>query len=174
MKKVGLVLKQCLIWIKNCLKKLFKDFKDAFLHNQIIVAKYFICISAVLNLVLSSIQIQAISKLSNQICGIVMFMFVLIGFVCLFNAIRLKEPKGGKVLFSILMLGLVIATGGYLMSIYFDALMHQKDIIASPVISAIILSIIVIAFYLFGLVETIIAYVCYRKKLKNKNKIVNA
>ena len=68
------------------------------------LAMYIISFTAVLHLILSGVQIRAISALTDQICGIVMFMFVLIGFVCLFNAIRLKEITFRKILFCMLFL----------------------------------------------------------------------
>lgn len=160
--------------VTHACKALKNSLVEAFLHDQKKIAKYLICFSAVVHLLLSSIQIEAINKLTNQICGITMFLFVLLGFVCLFNAIRLKEPKGRKIIFSIIMLVLVIGTGVYLLTIYFDALMHQKDIMAGPVISGVILSIVVIALYLFGLVETIVAYICYHNNLKKEKEIANA
>ncbi len=171
MKKVLKSFKEKVVHICKTLKN---SLVDAFLHDQKKIAKYLICFSAVMHLLLSSVQIEAISKLTNQICGITMFLFVLFGFVCLFNAIRLKEPRGRKIVFSIIMLVLVIGTGVYLLTIYFDALMHQKDIMASPVISAVILSVVVLALYLFGLVETIVAYLCYHNKLKKEKEIANA
>ncbi|MCM1130877.1 MAG: hypothetical protein NC310_03945 [Roseburia sp.] len=156
--------------IRHFFLKIFASLKDAFLHDQLKIAKYVICTSAVLHLLLSSIQIQAISLLTDQICGVVMFLFVLLGFVCLFNAIRMKQALGKKIIFSILMLLLVMASGVSLVITYFDAFAHQKDLIQAPIIQALILSFIVLTLYLIGLVETIIAYVSYRLHLKSKKE----
>lgn len=162
-------------FIKRIFLKYWHAVVDAFLHDQKKIAKYIICLSAILHLILSSYQIQAINKLSNELCGIAMFLFILFGFVCLFNAIRLKEPKGKNLIFSILMLVLTIGTGGYLLSIYFDSLAHQKNLVedaamAAAVKQGVTLSIVVLALYLIGLVETIVACIYYHKTLKKKNK----
>ncbi len=156
------------------LKRLGASLKDGFKNDQKRIAKYIISFTAVLHLILSNIQIQAINKLTNEICGIYMFMFVLIGFICLFNAIRLKTPTGKKIIFSIIMLVAVMGVGGMLLSIYVDALLHQNNVMVAPVIKGIILSILVIALYLFGLVETIIAYAFYRKNIKKEAKKADA
>ena len=63
-------------------KRIFLSFKEGLKHDQKRIAKYVICFAAILHLLLSNTQIQAINKLSNEICGIYMFMFVLIGFAC--------------------------------------------------------------------------------------------
>lgn len=162
-------------FIKRTILKYWHAFVDAFLHDQKAIAKYVISFAAILHLILSSIQIEAISRLINQLCGITMFMFILLGFVCLFNAIRLKEPKGKSIVFSIVMLCLVMAAGVYLITIYFNALATQKNVAVGPISNGIILSIVILALYLIGLVETIVACVYYHnKKRKEKQEIVNA
>lgn len=149
-------------------KRIFLSFKEGLKHDQKRIAKYVICFAAILHLLLSNTQIQAINKLSNEICGIYMFMFVLIGFACLFNAIRLKEPSRKKIVFPMIMLILVMVFGGLLVYVYIDALMHQRNLLKSFVINGMILSIVIIALYLFGLVETIIAHVSYLKSQKKE------
>lgn len=167
-------MKKILDPLKHTFIRIGKSLKEGFQKDQKRIAKYIICFTAVFHLILSNIQIQAINKLTNEICGIYMFMFVLLGFVCLFNAIRLKTPSGRKIFFSILMLLAVISVGGLLVGVYLDALMHQNNVMVVPVVMGLVFSILIIALYLFGLVETIIAFAYYKKTQKHEEQELNA
>jgi hypothetical protein len=167
-------MKKFLLTLKHAFIRIGASLKEGFKHDQKRISKYIICFTAILHLIFSNIQIQAINKLTNEICGIYMFMFVLLGFVCLFNAIRLKTPSGRKIIFSILMLLAVIGVGGLLISVYLDALMHQNNVMVTPVVMGLVFSIIIIALYLFGLVEIIIAFATYKKSQKEEEKKVAA
>lgn len=167
-------MKKFLQSLKHAFTRIKSSLIEGFKKDQKRIAKYIICFTAVLHLIFSNIQIQAINKLTNEICGIYMFLFVLLGFVCLFNAIRLKKIEGKKIVFSIIMLLAVIGVGGMLVSIYLDALLHQNNVMVTPVVMGLVLSIIVIALYLFGLVETIIAYASYKKTQNEVEKKAEA
>lgn len=138
------------------------------LKNPKKLALYLISLTAIIHLILSSVQIKAISALTDQICGLVMFMFILIGFVCLFNALRLKEVTIKKLLFCSFFIILDIAFGGWLLYIYFYSVNNQPGIELDKVIPGIILSICVIVFYFTGLILTTVSYFKERKAIKGK------
>ncbi len=138
------------------------------LKNPKKLALYLISLTAIIHLILSSIQIKAISALTDQICGLVMFMFILIGFVCLFNALRLKEVTIKKLLFCSFFIILDIAFGVWLLYIYFYSVNNQPGIELDKVIPGIVLSICVIVFYLTGLILTTVSYFKERKVIKGK------
>ena len=128
------------------------------------LAMYLISFSALVHLILSSIQIKAISSLTDQICGLVMFIFILFGFVCLFNAIRLKEITVKKLLFCLFFLLVVIGFGSWLLYIYFYSLANQPGVEVGNVVPGIILSIGAMTLYLIGLILTVVAYFVEKKE----------
>lgn len=145
---------------KNLVKRLV-----GFLKNPKSMFKLFVCFTAVLHLVLSHLQIASISVLTNQICGFVMFFFILLGFVCLFNAIRTKEITLKRFIITTLMTGLTLGFGIWLLSIYFSSINTQLNLDVAKVMSGIVLSIIVLALYFVGYVFYIIAYIFELKHL---------
>ncbi len=145
------------------LLKLFKKIGVSFVNNPSVFAKYFISAVALMHLVLSSIQITTITVLENEICGVAMFLFILFGLVCLFNAIRLKQFTIKKMIFPIVMLLVCIGTGLWLVSIYFERLNNQQVLDHSVVVKGIVFSFIIVGCYLLGLVQTIRAYFIAKK-----------
>ena len=155
------------VGIFNLLKKLVLDVKN----NPAKTATRVIVFAAIIHLILSNIQIKTLTVLENEISGFVMFMFVLVGLACLFNAVRFKDLTIRKIILTIVMLLAVIGIGSYLVYIYVYSIGHQNLLKASEVMPGIILSSVMLALYLFGLIETIIAVVIAAKNGKINEKV---
>ena len=151
--------------VKYLLSKLAFLIKSLF-HNPIKLSNLFVAIAGVVHLIVSSIQISTINMLSNQECGIVLFMFILVGLAAVFNATRFKEAKGGRVIFVVAILSIVIGFGIWLLAIYFNAYFNQTNANQEQIIKGVILSIIMISFYAIGIVGAIWAY--FKRKIALK------
>jgi uncharacterized membrane protein len=122
-----------------------------------IVAKYLVIGCALTNLVLSPTYVNGLLKLENEICGFVMFLFILLGLVALFQASRYKGGREISLALNLLALVLVIALGLYLCTIFADALANQKtlkkpeDVQKALSLGYMMCSIYGIAFVLFVL-----------------------
>jgi uncharacterized membrane protein len=92
------------------------------------VAKYIVIVCALANLVLSPTYVSGLLKLENEICGFVMFLFILLGLVALFQASRYKGGVDISLALNLIALILVFALGLYLCSIFSDALANQKTL----------------------------------------------
>lgn len=133
------------------------------------VSKALIIVTALAHLVLSKIQIEALMKLVSELCGLWMFFFVLLGLVCLFNAIRNKHGKVSITIFSVVMLLLTCVCGGILISYYLDAIKNQNKLETAPVYKAVALSIVVMVVYAFGIVGTVFGMIKNYKINKSMN-----
>lgn len=131
-----------------------------------LMSKYIIVFTAVLHLLISHLQIQSISLLNDQICGFVMFFFILFGFACLFNAIRMVKVTLKKLIFSLVMLLITLGFGGWLLYIYFSSLQSQMNLAISDILPGIIVSLLIIVLYLWGIIELIIAYFMERNTIE--------
>lgn len=160
-------LAKIFIGLFNLFKKIVLDVKD----NPAKTATRIVVFTAIIHLILSNIQIKTLTVLENEISGFVMFMFILIGLACLFNAIRFKDLTIRKIILTIVMLLAVIGVGSYLVYIYVYAIGHQNLLKSSEVMPGIILSSVMLGLYLFGLVETIIAVVVAAKNGKINEKV---
>lgn len=140
--------------MNNIIKKVVE-----FIKNPKSMFKFFVCLSALLHLILSHLQISSISALTDQICGFSMFFFVLLGFVCLFNAIRTKTIKITNLILTTILIAITIGFGAWLLSIYFSAIKNQNNLNVNNIISGITLSFIVIGLYVIGYIEFIIGFI---------------
>ncbi len=131
-----------------------------------LMSKYIICFTAVMHLVISHIQIQSIALLNDQICGFTMFFFILFGFACLFNAIRMNQITLKKWIISLLMLCITMGFGIWLVIIYFSSLGTQVNLELNEILPGIVVSIIVLVLYLIGMIELIVGYFVERKQVK--------
>jgi hypothetical protein len=121
------------------------------------VAKYFVIVCALANLVLSPTYVNGLLKLENEICGFVMFLFILLGLVALFQATRYKGGLGISLVLNLLALVLVVVLGLYLCSIFSDAMASQKtlkkpeDVQKALSLGYMMCSLYGISFFLFAL-----------------------
>jgi hypothetical protein len=122
-----------------------------------LVAKCLVVVCALANLVLSPTYVNGLLKLENEICGFVMFLFILLGLVALFQASRYKGGMEIGLALNLLALVLVVALGLYLCTIFSDALANQKtlkkpeDVQKAISLGYMVCSLYGIAFVLFVL-----------------------
>lgn len=112
-------------------------------------AKVIIAVTAIMHLVLTSIHVDALLLLENEICGFIMFLFVLFGLVTLFETSRIKE-EGPEKLLTILFSLLTSAMGIYLITIYREAIRIQASLEVATVRKAIIFSLVIIGAYVIS------------------------
>jgi Zn-dependent protease with chaperone function len=93
-----------------------------------VVAKALVMVCAIVNLILSPTYVAGLLKLENEICGFVMFLFVLFGLVALFQASRYKGGFNGNLVLNLLALVSVVVLGLFLASIFSDALANQRTL----------------------------------------------
>lgn len=140
------------------------------------LSKYLICFTAVMHLIISHLQISSISALTDQICGFAMFFFILLGFACLFNALRSKVLTTKSFILSLVMLLATIGFGAWLLSIYFNAFSTQNnlklsqdnligDLMKSPILPGITVSCLVILLYVVGIILLIIGFIFEKKHI---------
>lgn len=161
------VVVKIVMGIFNFLKRIILDVKN----NPAKTATRIVVFTSIIHLILSNIQIKTLTVLENEISGFVMFMFILIGLACLFNAVRFKDLTIRKIILTIVMLLVVIGVGSYLVYIYVYSIGHQNLLKASEVMPGIILSSVILGLYIFGLIETIIAVIVAAKNGKINEKI---
>lgn len=118
-------------------------------------AKYLISLTALLHLILSSIHIKALYQLETELCGLWMFLFILTGLICLFNAIRNKKGLVSTTIFSVVMIGVTCACGIVLLNYYLTGIREQSKIEAGVVQSGVVLAIAMMVCYITGAVLTV-------------------
>lgn len=136
--------------------------------NAASVAKLLIAVAAIAHMIFNYIHTNALLLLVNEICGFIMFMFVLAGLVTLFEATQAKaESVLTKVITGCLCL-CTTALGKLLLDIYQDAIKHQAGLTTAPVVKASNFTMIMMAaFTLAGVLMVIDAIITFRK---NKNQ----
>lgn len=108
------------------------------------VAKLFITVAAVLHLVFNYIHTSALLLLENEICGFLMFLFILFGLVALFEVTQIKGAAALPKLITALVCAVTDFFGWELVSIYQDRIQNQSSLAsaeaAAPVRTAMNMS----------------------------------
>lgn len=94
------------------------------------VGKAFAILAACCNLIFYPIHVDGMLKMTNDLCGITMFLFVLLGLVTLFQATRTQAGKKGLVGVVLELAALIatVAAGITLYGMYGDAIATQVGI----------------------------------------------
>lgn len=94
------------------------------------IGKWLALVAAACNLVLYPIHVQAMLKMADDLCGIVMFLFVLFGLVALFQATRIHGGRDGRLGMGMELAALVLtgAMGVTLYRMYGTAIATQVGI----------------------------------------------
>ena len=150
--------------MKYLLSKIAFGIKSLF-KKPIKLSNFFVVIAGIVHLIISTIQINTINTLSNQECGVVLFMFILVGLAAVFNATRFKEAKGPRVIFVVAVLAVVIGFGVWLLAIYFNAYTNQANANKGQIMKGVIVSILMLACYFVGVVGALWAYIKRKKAL---------
>ncbi|MFI3254606.1 MAG: hypothetical protein R3Y63_09760 [Eubacteriales bacterium] len=139
------------------------------------IAKFLVVLVGIGNMILMPTYSAALLLLENQICGFIMFLFILCGLVSAFGALRTDGEDIKKTIFTILASVASIGMGIYLNIICMNALNTQPslDINKFPeqftvVGNAINLSVVVCVAYGIGLLAVIIVQAQTSMKKKKK------
>lgn len=120
------------------------------------IATALIAVAATVHLIFSYIHTNALLLLENEICGFLMFMFVLMGLVTLFQATRLKD---GEALGKYVGAAVCLVTdffGWKLVEIYRYAIQNQRALDVATVQKALWLSVVLMAVFAVAAVILII------------------
>ncbi len=85
-------------------------------------------IAAISHLIFTAVQTKALLLLENEICGFIMFVFVLFGLVALFEATQIKPNKRFPMLITALFALMASGTGILLIRIYRQAIANQQQL----------------------------------------------
>lgn len=95
-----------------------------------ITAKLLVAAAAIVHLIFTYVHTNALLLLEDQICGFIMFLFVLLGLVTLFEATQIHgERIREEVLTALLCMG-TIALGMQLVGIYQQAIQIQSSLMS--------------------------------------------
>ena len=101
------------------------------------VARLLIAVAAVVHLIFTYVHNSALLLLENQICGFIMFLFVLLGLVTLFECDQIPEEKPSAKYLTILLCVATVGMGAYLVSIYQTAIQTQSSLEPAKVYTAV-------------------------------------
>ena len=114
------------------------------------IAKAIIIVFAMGHLIFTNVHVSALLLLENEICGFVMFLFVLAGLVALFETTRIRPKEKRERIFTIVISFAAAALGSYLVSIYQYAISFQRALDVAIVTKAMMFSIVIIAAYIIA------------------------
>ena len=114
------------------------------------IAKAIIIISSVVHLIFTNIHVKALLLLEHEMCGFVMFLFVLAGLVALFEATRIKKKEVAERIFTALICFAAAGLGLYLVTIYRNAISVQRSLDVGVVNRAVVFSLAIIAAYVIS------------------------
>ena len=92
------------------------------------ITKIILIIVSFSSLILTSSYIQGLLKLENAICGFIMFMFVLMSVVTLFQTIRMHQDKAFSQISNFIIIIVTMIIGYQLLKIYKEAFIVQNKI----------------------------------------------
>ncbi|MFI3252464.1 MAG: hypothetical protein R3Y60_04920 [bacterium] len=120
------------------------------------IHKIIMIIATIGHLALTPVHNDALTLLTNTYCGFIMFMFVLTGLSCLFNATRIGDTKIKSLIVTTVCAAVSIGFGIYLAILYVDgykfSLENFKPEDSMNVLMALILTITVISSKVVSLV----------------------
>ena len=114
------------------------------------VAKAIIIISSVVHLIFTNIHVKALLLLEHEMCGFVMFLFVLMGLVALFETTRIKKKEIAERIFTALICFVTAGLGLYLVVIYRNAISVQRSLDVGVVNRAVVFSMAIILVYVIS------------------------
>ena len=116
------------------------------------IGKAVIAIVSIAHLIFTNIHVKALLLLEHEMCGFVMFLFVLMGLVALFESTRIKKNEKAERIFTALICFIAAGLGLYLVAIYRNAISVQRSLDVNVVRNAVIFSIgIILAYIISGI-----------------------
>lgn len=126
------------------------------------IAGLMIKIIAIAHLIFTSIHVKALLLLENEMCGFVMFLFVLFGLVTMFETTRFREDRQLEKIFTAVLCLITSGFGFYLTTIYRYAIANQRSLETANVSRALGFSTVIIAVYMIAGVMLVIDLVKQR------------
>ena len=114
------------------------------------IAKAIIIISSLVHLIFTNIHVKALLLLEHEMCGFVMFLFVLLGLVALFETTRIKKREVAERIFTALICFVTAGIGFYLVTIYRNAISVQRSLNVSVVNHGVLFSMAILLAYLIS------------------------
>ena len=111
------------------------------------IAKGLIAVSSLAHLIFAGIHVKALLLLENEICGFLMFLFILFGLVTLFEMTRIREGQLSGQALTAAFCFVTIGFGFGLTSIYRQAIAAQKALETAMVTKAAGFSFLLMAAY---------------------------
>lgn len=105
-----------------------------------IAAKLLVAVAAIVHLIFTYVHTNALLLLEDQICGFIMFLFVLLGLVTLFEATQIHGERIREEVLTSLLCVATIAMGMQLVGIYQEAIQIQINLDVAVVQKAILFS----------------------------------
>ena len=97
------------------------------------VAKLLIAVAAIAHLIFTYVHTSALLLLENQICGFIMFLFVLLGLVTLFESTQVHVSRSFAGYATIALCAATVGMGADLVSIYQTAIRTQNSLVYKAV-----------------------------------------
>ncbi|WP_024292511.1 hypothetical protein [Lacrimispora indolis] len=114
------------------------------------IAKAIIIISSLVHLIFTNIHVKALLLLEHEMCGFVMFLFVLMGLVALFETTRIKKREVAERIFTALICFVTAGIGFYLVTIYRNAISVQHSLNVSVVNHGVLFSMAILLAYVIS------------------------
>ncbi|WP_024348073.1 hypothetical protein [Lacrimispora indolis] len=114
------------------------------------IAKTIIIISSLVHLIFTNIHVKALLLLEHEMCGFVMFLFVLMGLVALFETTRIKKREVAERIFTALICFVTAGIGFYLVTIYRNAISVQHSLNVSVVNHGVLFSMAILLAYVIS------------------------
>lgn len=132
--------------------KLFK------LHKIIVV------VAALGQLAITTIHNSGLVLLINQYSGFIMFMFVLLSLMCLFNTTRIKDTTIKGMLPTILGILVTVAFGLWLSILYAEGLFTSMNISTTNILIAFIFTVVITSALVTSLICLLLSKFSTEKK----------
>ncbi len=137
------------------------------------ISKYILMITPLIHLVLCTAHIDALTKLSSQLSGFAMFMFILTGLLCLFNATRVSDVTIKDLIKSTIFILINISFGIWLIIFYTEGSVTNNSSDQVTVTLAMVLSIAIICAEIVGLVFLFLSRFLPTKEDNTSKEILN-
>lgn len=120
------------------------------------IAKAVIFIVSIGHLIFTNIHVKALLLLEHEMCGFIMFLFVLVGLVALFEATRIRNDAVTEKAATAAICAAAGGLGFYLISIYKNAIAVQRSLDIAVVNKAALFSTVVVLAYAISAVLIIV------------------
>lgn len=122
------------------------------------ISKALLIAVGLIELAISQVHIEMITKLFTSYVGFYLFIFIISGMLIMFNLSSMKVDDSGKVKEFILATVAALASGGYFMVISFNDLATQESVIIEEISLSLICIGVGMAVYAIGTIAVLLSY----------------